>query len=80
MFYCRFENTLRDLRDCHSNLTGRLPADEADARMRLVETCADILDELGLLPKPITGEQVVGALEACVEEDEEYVSAQEDNS
>lgn len=50
MSYCRFQNTLRDLRDCANALedmaeTGKdLSGDELRARDRLIELCKDIAD------------------------------------
>jgi len=46
MSYCRFENTLRDLRDCYYNLNeGDLSFDEAAARKELIELCRNVVDE-----------------------------------
>lgn len=48
MSYCRFENTLRDLRDCWENfedLQGKLSTSEERARDRLVELCKEIAEE-----------------------------------
>lgn len=46
MSYRRFENTLRDLRDCYAHMTDPgLSKDETSARQSLVELCADILSE-----------------------------------
>ena len=45
MSYCRFENTLRDLRDCYENMGEVLSGSEARARQRLVEVCENILTE-----------------------------------
>lgn len=44
MSYCRFQNTLQDLRDCEDHLDDRLSEDEAKARKRLIELCHDIAD------------------------------------
>jgi hypothetical protein len=43
--YCRFQNTLGDLRDCSDHIldTG-LSKEEARARRRLVDVCQDIVD------------------------------------
>lgn len=48
MSYCRFENTYRDLLDCFDHLTDPVSETERNYRRRLVETCADILRELGV--------------------------------
>ncbi len=46
MSYCRFENTLRDLRDCYDALhDGEKPSSEGERRAlnRLLETCSDMV-------------------------------------
>lgn len=49
MSYCRFQNTLRDLRDCAEHiLDPDLSREETRARIALVDVCADILEELGV--------------------------------
>ena len=46
MSYCRFENTLKDLRDCQENIgEGDLSEDEKRARKKLIEVCKQIVDE-----------------------------------
>lgn len=49
MSYCRFENTLRDLRDCAENLHDEVSAEEARARRKLIEVAYDMLESNGLL-------------------------------
>ena len=46
MSYCRFENTLKDLRDCYENMedTG-MSSTEKSARQKLIELCDDIATE-----------------------------------
>ena len=52
MSYCRFENTLGDLRDCYDNWEAMDQREEDDppsseelnARTRLKELCQDIVD------------------------------------
>ena len=44
MSYCRFRNTLNDLRDCDKNLYDKLSGDEFDARAQLIELCEQIVD------------------------------------
>lgn len=46
MSYCRFQNTLSDLRDCEDNLleTESLSKDEQRARQQLIETCRRIVE------------------------------------
>lgn len=43
MSYCRFRNTLQDLRDCESDMSVE-SKEEHIARKRLVELCQDIAD------------------------------------
>lgn len=46
MSYCRFENTLSDLRDCAEHWEDEdLSKSEQKARKQLLELCQDILDE-----------------------------------
>ncbi len=46
MSYCRFQNTVSDLRDCVINMDdGDLSFDEARARRRLIELCVRIADD-----------------------------------
>ena len=43
MSYCRFENTLVDLKDCVNHIDDdNLSDDEKHARIRLIEVCKDI--------------------------------------
>ena len=50
MSYCRFQNTLTDLRDCKDNLFAEdLSVEEVKARERLVAICAEIMEEWGEL-------------------------------
>jgi hypothetical protein len=45
MSYCRFENTVYNLRDCYDNLANKLSKDENCARRELIEMCFDIVKE-----------------------------------
>jgi hypothetical protein len=45
MSYCRFQNTLSDLRECYDNLHDVLGDDEARARQKLLRVCFDIMSE-----------------------------------
>jgi len=46
MSYSRFENTLRDLRDCYSNMdSDDLSESEFNARKQMIELCWDIYQE-----------------------------------
>ena len=47
MGYCRFRNTLKDLRDCYENMEGfdELSKEEELARERLIKLCKKIADE-----------------------------------
>lgn len=43
MSYCRFRNTVLDLRDCYENMdVGELGDEEKKARKRLINLCVDI--------------------------------------
>ena len=45
MSYCRFQNTLGDLKDCSANMDDRdLSYDEVRARYRLIKLCAAIAE------------------------------------
>ena len=45
MSYCRFENTLRDIRDCYDNMEGSVNEREFEMRKQLVGMCMSIADE-----------------------------------
>lgn len=45
MSYCRFSNTLSDLRDCNNNLVESLSKEEHDARKKLIKLCKSIVDD-----------------------------------
>lgn len=46
--YCRFENTLADLRDCEDHFQdGDLSNSENSARARLIKLCAGIASDYG---------------------------------
>ena len=49
MSYCRFENTMHDLRDCYANMEDpdRLSESERGYRKRLIELCKEIIEEFG---------------------------------
>lgn len=50
MSYCRFENTLNDLKDCYEALDENpkeLNEYEASARKKLIDLCCDIAREFG---------------------------------
>ena len=53
MSYVRFENTLRDLRDCHEHIddTG-LSDEEEQARRKLMVLCFQIADDYFFNPPP----------------------------
>jgi len=57
MSYCRFENTLRDLRDCYEFLHNsnsedfeEMSATEFNAMVRLVDLCGEIYHEIEPFP------------------------------
>jgi hypothetical protein len=45
MSYIRFENTLSALEDCLDHITDKVPAEEHEARVRLIEVAKDIVRE-----------------------------------
>ncbi len=45
MSYCKFENTLKDLRDCWNNFDDCESGSEEEARKRLVKLCKEIAEE-----------------------------------
>jgi hypothetical protein len=48
MSYCRFHNTLEDLRDCYDNMDdGDMSEAEKQARKRLIQLCREIADNYG---------------------------------
>jgi len=48
MSYCRFENTLADLRDCQEHMDDKdLSSEEAKARLRLIRVCSQIEGDFG---------------------------------
>ena len=48
MSYCRWENTLDDLRDCAEHVHDPVDGSEARARASLLEIAADMLEEVGV--------------------------------
>lgn len=46
MGYCRFRNTLTDLRDCYDNLGETESEEEADAEVMLIKLCKQIAEEM----------------------------------
>ena len=48
MSYCRWENTLDDLRDCAEHVNDPVDGSEARARASLLEIAADMLEEVGV--------------------------------
>lgn len=50
MSYCRFQNTLEDLRDCYDNLDDSdLSEEETKARKRLIKVCRSLVDDADFL-------------------------------
>jgi len=45
MSYCRFENTFRDLEDCHEHVDDDLDGSELRYRTKLIELCRLIVDD-----------------------------------
>lgn len=52
MSYCRFQNTLPDLRDCASHLFDKVSLEEHRARKQLIEECRAIVEEVDLNGEP----------------------------
>ena len=52
MSYCRFQNTLTDLRECEESITEELSTEEHKARTKLVKVCRQIVDayDSGMIP------------------------------
>jgi len=44
MSYCRFQNTVADVRDCWDNIHDSLSGAEFDARNKLIELCKRIAE------------------------------------
>jgi hypothetical protein len=47
MSYCRFENTLNDLRECYDALCNGEGEGEPEAREQLINLCRSITEEFG---------------------------------
>jgi len=48
MGYCRFENTLPDLRDCYENMDDDdLSEEESRARRKIIKLCQEIVEDYG---------------------------------
>ncbi len=47
MSYCRFQNTLTDLKDCYNNMNKELSEDEELARKSLIDLCRQIASNYG---------------------------------
>lgn len=48
MSYCRFINTLEDLRGCYENMEEtKISEEELKARKRLISLCCDIAEDFG---------------------------------
>lgn len=46
MSYCRFQNTLEDLRDCYKNMDDEdLSKEESKAKRKLISLCHQIADD-----------------------------------
>lgn len=48
MSYCRFRNTLNDLRDCESNFDDISSIEELVAAKRLLQACQRIVDSIDM--------------------------------
>lgn len=49
MSYCRFHNTLEDLRVCYEHIDDELSEAEAEERKRLIKLCTEIARDYGEL-------------------------------
>lgn len=49
MSYCRFENTLDDLRDCYDNWEEETNEREERKKKKMMELCRQIVDDYGHL-------------------------------
>lgn len=48
MSYCRFSNTLSDLKDCYDNMDDEdISKEEKEARKKLIKLCERIVDDYG---------------------------------
>ena len=46
MSYCRFSNTLADLKDCYENMDDKeLSEEDTKARRNLISTCRDLASD-----------------------------------
>ena len=57
MGYCRFQNTLQDLRDCYEHMGDDLSDDEKPARYRLLKLCERLANELIVDGEPVFSEE-----------------------
>ncbi len=68
MSYCRFQNTLKDLRDCSSVVHEQLDGHENDARAKLLALCREMsreLEDLGIEPEQLGSEADPEAYTDC---------------
>lgn len=56
MSYCRFQNTLHDLKDCEAHLVDKLSDEEKIARRRLILLCIQVLEGVDIEVEPSTKE------------------------
>lgn len=59
MGYCRFENTLEDLRDCLHHINDLLVPSEELAKEKLIDLCMDIVQQSGMDVIPSDREQEI---------------------
>lgn len=62
MSYCRFENTLKDLRDCYNHMgDDDLSETEETARLQMIRLCKEIVEDFGdEVEEVVTSEQLLG--------------------
>ena len=62
MSYCRFHNTLQDLRDCYFNMEEdeieELSSDEKECREDLIKLCVNITRKYGTIDKKFMEELI----------------------
>lgn len=69
MSYCRFQNTLSDLKDCSYNLDNQLDSYESAARRALLRLAAEMLENIGVTIDEDELEHGIQTLEIDSEDD-----------
>jgi hypothetical protein len=58
MSYCRFRNTLNDLRDCENNFSNISSTEELRAAKEMLKLCQDIVDSVSIDELELSEEEV----------------------